>query len=219
MIEVLRIINEVINANDGFKYYLDIFASIIGVFNIMFVILVFRLTRKDINPKLSIIPSIIDANNKFDKGVNKELFSINFEQKGFSEIEHDTVLWKLRIVNNGDLPATNVQLKYTIFIKRAKFKTGIDEADIIDVKFINFKKISRTLKITYIPPQSEKIEKVLYLTGNFSKADLIVNVLKSKERSFIRKAMKIDEYEHLDFKHIQDSQHYRQVIGANGKYE
>ena len=119
-----------------------------------------------------------------------------------------------KVVNNGDLPAVNVKMKYSIIIKKAVFDYGIDEADIINEHFIEYKTIVRNALFIYIPARSEVVEEVLYLTGDFCYADLILHKLKSDERTFINNSIKIDVYEHPDFSEIADSHHLRKVLGV-----
>jgi hypothetical protein len=185
-----------------------------AILNVYFVYLVYKLTQKDINPKLYITSTIKDAKYEYDKGVNLEVDNIDFNKKGFPEIGHDTLLWELQVINNGDLPATNVIVEYSIIIKRAEFEYGIDKADVINERFIDFKTINKTIEFDYIAPQSEKKLKILYLTGVFPYADLKINKLTSKERKFIKNPLLIDTYEHPEFLVLSDSHHFRQMIGA-----
>jgi hypothetical protein len=104
----------------------DIIAAISTIFNLIIVYLVYRLTKKDLNPKLYVQSCIEDAGNKYDKGVNAKIDHINFDQKGFPEIGHNTLIWKLKLLNNGELPATKVKLKYSIIIQKAEFDYGIE---------------------------------------------------------------------------------------------
>ncbi|MFF2287297.1 hypothetical protein [Peribacillus butanolivorans] len=187
---------------------------ITAILNVIFVFLVYKLTQKDINPKLYVSTSIEDAKNKYDKGVNAEVDNIDFNKKGFPEIGHDTQLWQLKVFNNGDLPATNVIVEYSITIKKAEFEYGIDKADVINERFLDFKTINKTIKFDYIAPHSEKIEKILYLKGDFPYADLKISTLISKERKFIENPILLQTYEHPEFLVLEDSHHARQMIGA-----
>jgi hypothetical protein len=61
------------------------------------------------------------------------------------------------------------------------------------------------------------VENILFLNGNFPYAKLKINELVSAERKFINKPVLIDIYEHPDFQILQDSYHYRQMLGAHRK--
>lgn len=192
----------------------EIITIISTVINVYFVILVYRLTQKDINPKLYVQPEILDAQHRYDKGVNAELDEIDYEQKGFPEIGHDTKLWQLKVVNIGDLPATNVKGEYSLTIKIARFDFGTDRADVINEKFVDYKTIVKKFQYDYIAPDSEKILDIAYLKGEFPYADLKINKLISNERKFLNKKILLETYEHPEFKTLQDSHHIRQMLGA-----
>lgn len=199
---------------DSLTIVYNIIVSLVPIANLFIVYLVYKLTRKNINPKLYLSSEILDAINQYSKQVNEELNHFNFNIKGFPDVMHDTLLWNLSVSNNGDLPATKVIVRYKIVIKKATFEYGIDQADIKNERFIDCYEISRTLEFDYIAPQSHKTVPVLYLTGIFPYADLIITSLTSKERIFIDKPLIIDTYEHPDFNVLQDSQHYRQLLGV-----
>ncbi|QQP10406.1 hypothetical protein FJQ98_14030 [Lysinibacillus agricola] len=190
-----------------------IITLIISILNILIAYRVYRFTKKDVNPKLSVKSTFEDSENEYSKSVNKELLEINFETRGFPKIQHNTKLWKLTIENNGELPATNVVLDYSITIKKGDFDFGIDEADILNKRFIDYKTINRTEKFDYIAPDSKKVLKVLYIQGEFPCADLKVKKLKSDEITFIKKEIKIDTYEHPEFSMIVDGPHERKLFG------
>ncbi|KKK10306.1 MULTISPECIES: hypothetical protein [Bacillus] len=197
------------------EFITDILTVIVSFINLVFVYFVYKLTKKDVNPKLYIIPVLKDAEGRFDKNVIHELVTMNFNQQGFPKIIHNNQLWQLKICNNGELPATNVVIEYSITIKKAEFDFGLDKADVINERFVDFKTISKTIKFDYLPPNFEKVVDVLYLDGKFPYADLKINKMTSNELIFINDTILMDTYEHPEFQKIEDSHHYRQMLGAN----
>lgn len=194
---------------------LDVVSVVSTIINVIIVIQVFRLTRKDICPKLSLIPSIEDAMFDYDRALNEEVDSINFNQTGFPEEgkKHPNKLWKILIKNYSDLPAVNVEMKYSIVVKRAEFKKDRDILDVCDEHFVDYLTIPRKIHFDYIPAQAEMDVHVLYLTGCFLCADLIIDRLSSDERTYIKKPVKIGVYEHPNIHELEDSNDYRKLYG------
>lgn len=195
---------------------MGVFEGLIAAVNIFLAYLVFKLTRKDVNPKLYILSKIDDTKNSelFYDVALRPAEECNFDQQGFPEISHEEKLWKMELHNNGNLPATNIILEYVLTIKKAELEFGIDEADIVSHEFVDFKTYTQKVEIDYLAPNSFKKIDIVYLYGEFPKADLKVYWLVSKEESFIKRPILIDSYEHPEFLQIQDSQHGRQMFGA-----
>ena len=196
---------------------MGIFEVLIAAVNVFLAYFVFKLTRKDVNPKLYVISKIEDTK---DEGLRLDVTlhprqDCDFNQKGFPEIHHGEKLWKMEIHNNGDLPATNIVLEYILTIKKADFEFGIDEADIINQKFVEFKTYNEKVEIDYLAPNTFKEINIMYLDGDFPQADLKVYWLTSKEESFIKQPLLIDSYEHPEFWVLEDSHHGRQMLGVN----
>lgn len=105
-------------------------------------------------------------------------------------------------------------VKYTITIQKAQFDYGIDEADIINEKFIDYKSIEEEETFDYIPPGTKKVIRILYINGQFPYAKLYITKLYSTERVFINKSTHIYTYEHPEFQQLQDGNHYRRMLGA-----
>ncbi|OLP64727.1 hypothetical protein BACPU_23170 [Bacillus pumilus] len=198
------------------EFNADIVLVIISIVNLLFVYFAYKLTKKDVNPKLFVTPILRDT-EEYDKTVNHELLEMNFNQKGFPEIPHNLQLWQVKICNNGDLPATNVVIEYSITIKKAEFDFGLDAADVYNERFVDFHSISRTKKFDYLPPNFEKVINVLYLDGKFPYADLKINKMTSNELTFIKDKILIDTYEHPEFQKLEDSHHHRQMLGADNE--
>lgn len=188
--------------------------EIVGIIiNLVFVYLIYRLTKKDLNPKLYVESGFEDT-DEYSKDINSKLEDIDFNQPGFPEISHQNKRWYIRLINNGDLPATNVILDYSLLIKKTEFEFGIDKADVINDRFVNFTRLSETFNYDYIPPGGVIEETILYLTGDFPCADLVIDRLKSTERVFIGKDTLLKKYEHPEFQMLEDSHHLRQMLGV-----
>lgn len=200
---------------------------LVAIVNIYLVWLVYKLTRKDINPKLYIKPlqrkpkNNIDTDEEiyessFDKYVNSEILDLDFDQRGFPDdsLKHSSIIWEIEIHNSSEFIATNIELDYEFTIKKAEMEFGIDELDIVSVKYVPFKTIKRKYNLEYLAPNDKKVIKVLYLLGEFTKADLRVNTLRSNESIFIDSPILLDVYEHPDFYYLDGSHHYRSLLGS-----
>lgn len=204
--------------------------NIIGTLvNLFFVYLVYKLNKKDSNPKLSLITrfedkndddySFLDLNTLFNR-YYFESNGIDFNLSGFPEIEHNERKWKLEIDNKGEFPAINVRLSISLVIKRVEFDIGIDETDILNEKIVDYKKVTKEIEIDYLPALSKREIDIVILRGDFIVADLVINKLISDEMEYIEKPIKIDIYKHLDLiEGLEDSYHYRKLIGACDKVE
>ncbi|WP_010530922.1 hypothetical protein [Lentibacillus jeotgali] len=181
--------------------------------NLYIVFLVYKLTHRNLNPKLFVEGTIEDAKNKFDASVNDKISGLDFNQEGFPfpEVKHDMVVWKLRIHNNGDLPATNVNIEYFIRIQKKEF--DILEGLPANERLVKFQDIKETLYYDYIPPGGYKEEDILYINGKFPQAKLYINKLQSKEVRFIKSPVHIDTYKHYGFEKIHDTDDGLKLIG------
>lgn len=209
---------EVIMEATKLDYLLAGFNILIGIANVYFIYLVFKFTTRDINPKISIIP-MRDADPYYDDynyKNNESIRDIDYNQKGFpdSSLEHKNISWKLKLRNYSDLPAINVRLDYSIVIKKAVYDYSEDCTEVYSHNVEDYKTIRNSAIFVYIAAQSEVIEPLLQLQGEFIEADLIINSLKSDEIHFIKKPIRIDTYKHPDTYELEDSNHYRQFIGA-----
>ncbi|PFU64044.1 hypothetical protein [Priestia megaterium] len=198
----------------------DSITAVTAILNILIVYYVFKLTKQDLNPKLY-VESVIETDTiKTDEFTTtadliSKLNTPEFKGKGFPEIGHPFYTWILTIKNNGDLPATEVQIKYSITVQKAEFEIGVDSADIINEKFIDFQTVSDTQEYDYIPPNGEIKIKLISLGGDYPYAHLKINKLKSKERTFINKTILLKTYEHSGWNNLADISDHRIMIGAN----
>jgi hypothetical protein len=138
---------------------------------------------------------------------------MDFNQPGFPEIQHPTKKWWLHLHNNGDLPATKVKLTYSIIIKRAEIESGVEVAIINKESFVEFGRFTETLEYDYLPPDGHVEELLLYVTGDFPNAELKIEKLKSKERTFIDDEYSVLTYEHPGFNELGDSDDLRKMMG------
>lgn len=224
---------------------------IVGIVNLYFVLLVYRLNKRETNPKISFNPKIADFSKlnrlvdinvkqnmtpeekKEEEIVSKHLEEwydvtlfdeevyfgkINFDLSGFPEISHENMLWVLNIDNKGDFPAINLIVEIELVIKRVKFDTGIDSADIINPRFVDYKRISKIIKLDYLPSRYSKKIKLLKLQGDFIEADLYIKKAYSDEITYIEKLIKIDTYTHpVYLSGFKDMPHMRRCFGADEK--
>ncbi|WP_438312429.1 hypothetical protein [Sporosarcina sp. FA9] len=196
---------------------ISILEIVISFVNIILAFFVFKLSKKNMNAKLYINSYIRKlGENEFvpDWGISLHR-DIDFNQKGFPEIPHDESAWELEICNNGDLPATDIFLEYSLTIKKWDFEFGIDEADVINERLFDYKTVNKDIKIDYLAPGGKKVIQIASLSGEFPEADLRVEKLISLEGKFIKKSVIIESYTHPEFFKIADSHHHRQMIGAH----
>ncbi|NGY94043.1 hypothetical protein F3K44_32835 [Bacillus megaterium] len=200
----------------------DSITAITAIINIFLVYYVFKLTRQDLNPKLyveSFIEKDYEKAKDFDFTTEARLYDQlsldDFRKKGFPEETHSNYTWILTIKNNGDLPATKVEIDYCITIQKAEIETGIDESDIKNVKFIDYKTVSDKQKYDYIPPNGEIKINLLDLHGRYPYAYLKIAKLKSKERTFINNQILLKKYAHSGWDNVADSYDYRKMLGVH----
>ena len=202
----------------------DNWELIIAIGNLLIAFSLFQFTRKDINPKLFVDSYQINKDDISDEMLERGIIYgeyafkhrniIDYDQQGFPEIDHKPVWWILEIVNNGDFPATHIELTYTIVIKKAEFEFGIDQADVINERFVDYKSLTETIVYDYLPPNGKRETAILKLYGDFPYATLKINNLKSAEMTFMKGDIAIYEYEHPEFEGLADSHHYRRVLGV-----
>lgn len=194
----------------------DLVLVVVALVNLWFVFLVYKFTRKDINPKLYVRPNQIDVGFLYSKTINKEILETNFNIEGFPMKSMETFkLWELSLANSSDLPATKIKLKYEVVIKRAKIEYGeLDKIDVDSYEFVPFKRFERIYKLDYLAPHAEVEIPILYLTGDFSEAEVYVNLLESNERKFLKERIRVDTFKHPDWETIQDNDQLRQMLGV-----
>lgn len=196
----------------------EICTLIISIINIYIAYLVYELTKKDINPKLYVSSEILSSKKteKFGKFANTAIIlnQEDYQKKGFPESQHEPHLWQLSIHNNGNLPATNVKIEYSVIIKRAIYDFHEDRiagSPIID----KYKTIPLKAYFDYIPPDGQVSINITYLEGYFLYADLIINSLQSNEGKFISQLINLKTYKHPHLNTIGDPDDSRKLYGVN----
>lgn len=201
--------------------------------NLLIVFFVYKLTKKEVNPKLHLIPvkkkpfyalsesddgeyEIFKKRDDYPFLLNRELNDINFEQRGFpdSSQHHAPLIWEIEIHNNSEYVATFIELRYELTIYKVDMTFGIDELDIVSEKYVPYTTIKRSESFEYLAPNDKKVFKVLYLKGEFIKADISITSLKSKEFNFISKPITLDVYKQPMLEWISDSHQHRLLIGS-----
>lgn len=192
---------------------------VIGFTNLYIAILVFKFNKRNAYSKVSIQP--IQAHEKemshrmgeLHEAVYKE--GVEIDGRGFSNIRDTETEWKIKIMNKGALASTNITLKYSLIIEKSKFDYDEDTLEVSNHKFVQAKRIDRTIHIPYISADGEKEITLLRLDGKIPKAKLIVNELKTSENTFIKLPVIIDEYKHSMFDALSDMAQYRALLGAH----
>ena len=101
-------------------------------------------------------------------------------------------------------------------IKRSIWETGIDEADIKNVSYEDYRTIKCIKHFDYFPANTQEKVYLYTFKGEFTKAELYINKAKSAEMKYIKKQIKVFDYLHKDLVDclVEDSPHYRRIIGA-----
>ncbi|PIC94561.1 hypothetical protein CSV69_16100 [Sporosarcina sp. P26b] len=208
----------------------DIVQVLITLVNVAVVYLVYKLTRKEVNPKIHLVPvkrkpievteddeySIFEVYDDYLNIVNNEILTIDFDQRGFPDSSqyHAPLVWEIEVHNKSDYIATFIELEYEITIYKVEMQFGIDELDITSEEYVPYNIFKRSINFDYLASDDKKVFKVLYLHGEFIKADIIITKLKSKELEFISTPIRLDEYKQPMLDWLSDSHHHRQVIGS-----
>lgn len=216
----------------------DIFEIILGLINIYFVVLVYKINKKDSNPKLSfeVIRKKEIFTNKTDMssfehskyftqnllfGYELSLLELEINKtkagSGFPKDFHSPTYIDLLIYNKADFPTTNVQIDISYVIKKVIYETGIDEIDIIEesIEFIDYKTIKKSININYLSANSETCYPLAITEGRYISADIYLNKVTSDELTFIKKPVKIYTYKHDSLLiGFRDYMQYRKVFGA-----
>lgn len=207
---------------------------------------IYKLTKRDINPKLYVKPRmrkcntlqgmdfnlaekpckeglIIDMefNGSDSAAINYELMDFDYNNKGFpgQNFEHEPQIWEIEIHNYGDFPATNIKIEYALILYKADLKFGIDEADLTGYNFESFKTHIGHSNFDYLAPQDSKYVKVLYVCGRFHKAELIVRSLQSDELSYFDQRMIIDTYTHPGLNYQPNDYQFKLLLGVHKPIE
>jgi hypothetical protein len=174
-----------------------------------------RMVKGELGPKLFIKSEVKDTGNNYDRSVNEGIgLPDDYKKIGFvSELADKMIIVKL--INNGVAPATNIKLKYTIILYKhyVEFEPNSRLIDIDTAKLIEYKKITRTILVDYLPP-NDQIEKPVMFIDYFPFVKVQVNLLKSDSSKFIKKEAIILDYHHPSYETIADSNDMRFLFGG-----
>ena len=67
-----------------FDFIISLFEPIAAVINVIFVWLVYKLTHRDLNPKLYVESYLQDSEGRYNKVTNEKIEHIDFNQIGLS---------------------------------------------------------------------------------------------------------------------------------------
>ncbi|WP_101773791.1 hypothetical protein [Peptostreptococcus faecalis] len=209
----------------------NIIELILSIVNIYFVFLVYKLNKKESNPKLGFSTNIKEYDFKsnlsktFDhsngifsdriKLLNVKIRNNDIDHKRFPYENHNSKSLYLKISNTGDFPATDIVINIDFIIKRTLWDKNLDPLSISaeDCNIVKYKIFSEELKIDYIPAQSDEIVFLTILYGTFISADLVINSAKSNEMKFIKKPTKLYTYFHESYDNYSDSAQFRSIMG------
>lgn len=194
------------------------------IINIYFVWLVYRLNKKNGNPKISFnieqeeISSIYSTTDRF---LFKETYLegyIDTKADGLPDERHNPFIWKLKIDNKGEFPATNLNIDLELIIKRVICETskesmgGVDSDDIILWRYKDYQVFKEKIEINYLPALSSKMIQIAYLDGKFFKADLHIKKAKSNEAHFTKKSFLLDTYTYEGLEEMEVFQQFSVII-------
>jgi len=189
----------------------------------------YRVNRNNTLPKVSIIPSQkmvndddayyyssqyqnVRVNNSvyFDDFTNKYRFGKRgFPRRDFTHENHD---WIISVSNKSDYPATDMIIKYHLLIQGFQYNIRDDAAinsdNIGERESISILVSDDEINIDYLAPGETKEFFITDLYGAFTDADLYLTLVKSKEKKYIKKPVKIDSYEHYRMSHLRHSSNF-----------
>ena len=207
--------DEVIGAFPSLIHWIFSFKSsslvlLISFMNLIVAIKVFKFNKSNAFAKVSVIPV------QHIKKENDDIHYINstsdycfyyddndlyrYGRRGYpiKKFTHEEVHWYFEVTNKSDVPALDVEINFSLRINFQWFWTTKDNENIEDVhdKIMDQKEIFQEFKIEYLAPQESKKVFITKLNGAFSHADLHLNILKSSDKVFINKSVKVDKYVH-----------------------
>ncbi len=175
-----------------------------------------ELVFADFKPKLYTVGKLLDCGNIWDKSIMWDvleegspttLSGLGFVYKSANK------KWDLEVYNNGNSPATNIQVTYTVNAYKHEVVFGVDKAEIQDFYPVIYATKKNTIKIDYIPPHSSQTFTIFFM-DKFPKADLTIELLKCDERVFINKPTRIATYFNDEFNHLVDNPHLLRLLGV-----
>ncbi|MDA2519991.1 hypothetical protein PDN73_30085 [Bacillus cereus] len=199
------------------------FLSAIGtVISALFVFLTYKVYKKSLDTRLYVVSKIEKENNDINDFRyflwHRESFKgLDFEGEGFPYIDHhhEKQKWNLYIHNNGELPATNVELKYRITIFKNHINYGDDLADVRDYSLEEYVFTDEVENIEYLPPGESYCVPLIFLEGKFPKATVEILDFRCDENKFIKNKSVIGSYEHPSRYALADGYDLLKFLGTD----
>ena len=183
---------------------------LISLLNLILALKVFKFNQGNSVAKVSVIPvqklmkdqgevhyinPTNDNNFYYDDFNNYRYGKRGYPIKSF---KHEEIHWYFEVNNKSDLPAINVVINFSLKIPfqwfwGTKHNENIEE---LGDRLTDEKELFDEIRIDYLAPEETKKVFITRLFGAFSYADLYLNTLKSSERVFIKKPVKVDTYVH-----------------------
>lgn len=182
------------------------------VVTMIYTFFTFKIFNNNYSPKLYIVPLKKDAKNEWNKTIMKEFINDDLSREGFVYKKSEKKM-NVEIFNNGNKPATNIKVNYNVVTYINNVEFGMDRADIVNYEPVVYKKVSKTIHIDYLPPNTSKEFTIFYMS-RFPRIDLEIEQLKSNEDNFINDRTKIHTFQNREFNKIQDSNHLRKLLGV-----
>lgn len=198
----------------------------------------YKTNKNNSLPKISIIPfqrlvedEFVHYSNPWHRLSNEVYYDeftnrYRFGKRGFPrrDFTHDGYDWFLSVSNKSDYPATYLVIKYKLIIDGRKYFTP-DEQVLSSENIGDYEEIKITINfedtIDYLAPGETKEIFVTDLFGAFLSADLYLVSVKSKEKKYIQKQVKIDSYEHLkiaNHRFFKEEDYQYQTIYLNAAF-
>lgn len=173
-----------------------------------------ELVVADLKPKLYVVGEILDSGNGWNKSVMMDFLEEGHPKGPGFVYQSGNKKWDLEVHNNGDTPATNVEVTYIVTAYKHKIVFGIDKYDIKDYYPIECDTKKVTIKLDYIPPNTNQTFTVFFM-DKFPKADLTIELLKCDDRTFINKPTRISIYYNQELNALEGSLHLRRMLGLD----
>ncbi|MGN4289659.1 hypothetical protein [Bacillus cereus group sp. MYBK87-2] len=186
----------------------------------VFVFLTYKVYKKSLDTRLHVISKIENEeeqtyDHRFYLRNYEEFWGLEFGGEGFphEDFHHSKKKWSLNIENKGDVPATDVKLKYRINIYNTEITYGIDQNDVVAQQEAVYVWGEKEIRIQYLPPGGSYSVPLIYLEGEFPRATVEIEYFKCNENSFIKNRVEVGSYEHPDMFKLADSVDHKKFVG------
>lgn len=190
----------------------QLFSALLLMVTAISVLISYMMYLSQSSPSLYAIASEKKGSGVFTFNVMDDfIVSQNVNIHGLAMHEKDSSI-ELKIVNNGNFPATNIEVEYSVITYLNEVTFGVDQAEIISYKTVELEKVDKSFKFDYIPPNGER-EETIFITSKYPQADIQINKLKCSEGSFVRTNTNIYRYKDDRFEELSDSQDLLCLLG------